>query len=141
MNSEIEDMIKKYLTCLSFRDCLPSEPIINPLIPNQTYIKIPADPFHYLLMIDYYSKFAVIETLKNFQSSSVINRCKKIFSQFGTPKELVTVNGPEFTSHYFKSFSRTWDFEHRTTSPHFYQSNGLVERTIQTGKGTLQIQN
>ena len=72
------------------------------------------------------------------QPSTVINKCKKLFSQFGTPKDSVTDNGPEFTSHYFKSFSRTWDFEHRTISLHFHQSNGLVERAIQTVKHTLK---
>ena len=54
--------------------------------------EIAADPFclyghYYLLMINYYSNFFVIETLKNLQSLTVINKCKKIVSQFGTPKE------------------------------------------------------
>ena len=124
-NNEIEDMI------------------INHPIPNQAWTKIAADPFclygHcYLLIIDFYSKFIVIETLKNLQSSTVINKCQKIFSQFGTPKELVTDNGPEFFSHYFKLFWRTWAFEHRTISPHFHQLNGLVELSIQTIKRTLK---
>ena len=76
--------------------------------------------------------------MKNLQSSTIINKCQKTFSQFGTPKELVTDNGPEFSSYYFKSFSQTWNFEHRTSSPHFHQSNGLVERSIQTVKRTLK---
>ena len=32
----------------------------------------------------------------------------------------------------------TWDFEHRTISPYFHQSNGLVECAIQTVKRTLK---
>ena len=93
MNSEIEDMIMKCPSCLTFRNCQASEPIINHPIPNQAWIKSGIDPFclyghYYLLMIDYYSKFIVIETLKNLQSSTVINKCKKIFSQFETPKEM-----------------------------------------------------
>ena len=86
---------------------------------------------------DRISKFITNETLKNLQSSIAINKCEKIFSQFGTPKELVTDNGPKLTSHYFRVLSKTWDFEHRAISPHFHQSNGLVERTIQTVKRTL----
>ena len=89
-------------------------------------------------MINYYSKIIIIETLDNLQSSIVINKCKKIFSQFGTPKELVTDYGPEFTSRYFNSFLRTWHFEHRTISPHFHQSNELVESNIQPVKRTLK---
>ena len=113
MNIEIEDMINKCPTSLAFWNRQSSESIINHPIPNQTWTKIAADPFrlyehYYLLMIYYYydSKFIVIETLQNLQSSNFINTCKKIFWQFGTSKELVTNNGPEFTSHYFKSFSR-----------------------------------
>ena len=106
----------------------------------------PVDPFpfyghYYLLMIAYYSKFIVIEMSKYLQSSTVINKCKKLFSQFGIPKELVIDNEPEFTSHYLKSFSGTWDFEHRTISPHFHQSNRFVERAIQIVKRTLKKHN
>ena len=35
-------------------------------------------------------------------------------------------------------FSRTWDFEHQTISPHFQQLNGLAERNTQTIKHTLK---
>ena len=106
MNSEIEDMIKRCPTCLTFRNRQPSEPIIHHPIPNQAWTKIAADPFrlhrhYYLLIIDYYSKFIVVETLKNLQSSTVINKCKKS-SQFGTPKELVTDNGPAIVSNRFR---------------------------------------
>ena len=142
MNSEIEDMIKTCPTCLTFWNRQPSEPIIHHPIANQAWPKIATDPFflhghYYLLIIDYSSKFIAIETLKNLQSLAVINKCKKT-SQFGTPKELVTNNGREFSSHYFKSISKTWDFEHQTSSPHFHQSNGLVEHSIQTVKRTLK---
>ena len=142
MNSEIEDMIKRCPTCLTFRNRQPSEPIIHHPIPNQAWAKVAADPFclhghYYLLIIDYCSKFTVTEALKNIQPSAAINKCKKI-SQFGTPKELVTDNGPKFSSHYFKSFSKAWDFEHQTSSPHFHQSNALVERSVQTVKRTLK---
>ena len=61
-----------------------------------------------------------------------------MFPQFWTPKELVIDKGPKFTNHYFKSFSRTWDFEHPAISPHFYQSHGLIERAIQTVKRALK---
>ena len=106
MKSEIEDMIKKCPTCLTFQNRQSGEPIINHSVPNQAWTQTAADPFrlyrhYYLLMIDYHSKFIIIETLANWQSSTVINKCKKIFSQIGTPKELVTNNGLEFASHYF----------------------------------------
>ena len=37
MKSEIEDMIKKCATCLTFRNRQPTEPIINHPMPNQAW--------------------------------------------------------------------------------------------------------
>ena len=45
INSEIEDMIEKYRTCLIFGNHQPSDPNINYPIPNQAYTKIAVDPF------------------------------------------------------------------------------------------------
>ena len=58
MNSEMENIIMKCPTCLSFKNRQPSKPIINHPIPNQAWTKVVVDPFHlhgdyYLLMIDY----------------------------------------------------------------------------------------
>ena len=36
--------------------------------------------------------------------------------QFGIPKELITDNGPEFSSQKFPSFSKTWDILHKKIS-------------------------
>ena len=71
MNSEIEDIIKKCPTSLTFRNRQPSEPIINHPISNQAWTKTAVDLFHlyehyYLLMIDYYSKFIYIYSNKTY---------------------------------------------------------------------------
>ena len=84
MNNEVEEIIKKCPTCLSFGDCQPHEPIINHPIPNQALKQIVVDLFRWyvrycLLIIDYHSKFIFIGTLKNLQSSTVINKYKKSF--------------------------------------------------------------
>ena len=47
-------------------------------------------------------------------------------------------NGPPFDSAAFASFARNWEFEHTTSSPGFPQSNGQVERCIQTVKRLLK---
>ena len=72
-------MIKRCPTCLKFGNRQTNEPIINQPIPNQAWTTITVEPFrlyghYYLLMIDYYSKFIVIETVKTLQLSAVINK-------------------------------------------------------------------
>ena len=52
-------------------------------------------------------------------------------------KEVISDNGPEFIGNAYKKFSKKWDFKHTTSSPVHPQSNGQVERTIQTIKMTL----
>ena len=73
INKELEDMISKCPTCLTYRNCQPSETPIKPERPDHPCTKCAADLFHlqghyYLLIVDYYSKFVVIENLQNLQS-------------------------------------------------------------------------
>ena len=84
------------------------------------------------MVVDYNSKFVAIEISQFF---TVINKCK---SQYGIPKELITNNGPEFTSHHFKKFSKSWDLKLQTVSSHHHQLNRLVARSIKTVKQTLK---
>ena len=97
---------------LTFRNGQPSEPAVKhpvtpwSLVPQESWNKIVTDLFrlygHFcLLVVDYNSKFVAIEIL---QFLTVINKWK---SQYGIPKELITNNGPEFTSHHFKKFPKS----------------------------------
>ena len=47
-------------------------------------------------------------------------------------------NGSQFSSSFpYAAFAKKWNFSHVTSSPHYPQSNGLVERFIQTVKHSL----
>jgi hypothetical protein len=50
----------------------------------------------------------------------------------------MTDNGPQFSSEEFHQFSVTWEFEHKTSSPHFPQSNGKVENAVKTAKSLMK---
>ena len=54
MKSEIENMVKKCPTCLTFQNHQPSKPTINQPTINQVWTKIAADPLclyaHYYLL-------------------------------------------------------------------------------------------
>ena len=56
----------------------------------------------------------------------------------GSPDRVVSDNGGHYTSQTFRNFATEWDFEHVTSSPHFPQSNGFIERQVQTVKNTLK---
>ena len=72
-------------TYLTFRNRLVSQ-LLTIQFVHQAWTKTAADPFrlygNYLLMIDYYSKFIIIETLGNLQSSTVIS-VRNVFHNLG----------------------------------------------------------
>ena len=47
-------------------------------------------------------------------------------------------NGPQFNCHSFQEFAEKWAFQHITSSPRYAQSNGFVERAVQTVKQVIK---
>ena len=68
----------------------------------------------------------------------VIRKLKAHFARHGIPEQLVTDNGSQFTSRDFLKFSRDWDFEHLTSSPHHSQGNGKAESAVKEAKKILR---
>ena len=93
---------------------------------------------HYMLVVDYYSKYPLVRKLKDFSSQEIINLSKQIFGEQGIPGRLISDNGPHYSSTLFKQFSREWGFEYYTSSPSYPQSNGLAERCVQAIKSAMQ---
>uniref|UniRef100_H3AFM5 Integrase catalytic domain-containing protein n=1 Tax=Latimeria chalumnae TaxID=7897 RepID=H3AFM5_LATCH len=91
------------------------------------------DKENYLAMIDYYSRFIEISRLQDTASGTVVNHIKSQFSRRGIPEVLISDNGPQFSVE-FANFSKSYEFKHTTSSPKYPQSNGMLERAIQTIK-------
>ncbi|XP_028415703.1 uncharacterized protein K02A2.6-like [Dendronephthya gigantea] len=143
MNSEIDDLVSSCPHCLTHRNQQQKETLIQHNVPEVPWTKVASDLFtlyghNYVIITDYTSKYIEIERLTDKSSQSVINKIKKIFTRHGIPKEVYTDNGPEYTAQAFKQFAKEWDFKHVTSSPHFAQSNGFVERAIQTVKKSFK---
>ncbi|XP_028156191.1 uncharacterized protein K02A2.6-like [Ostrinia furnacalis] len=143
MGAEIEECVQRCEVCQRHRATPPREPLAPHPIPRLPWEVLAADIFefkskHYLLVVDYYSKFVEVISLVNMKSDTVINKMKCIFSRFGIPRKLVTDNGTQFTSFEFREFTKKWEFEHVTSSPLYPRSNGLAERNVQTVKRLLK---
>ena len=93
---------------------------------------------HYLLIVDYFSRFPEIRLLHDQSTASVITACRDIFARHGIPERFISDNGPQYASKEFRGFARDYGFDHATSSPRYPQGNGLGERTIQTIKKLLQ---
>ena len=104
--------------------------------------KVATDCFHfrghdYLLLVDYYSNYPEIAKLASLSSSNVILHMKSIFARHGIPRVLVSDNATCYASRSFKMFADEFNFEHRTNSPGYPQSNGKAEKSVRIVKGVL----
>lgn len=139
INAQIEDMVSTCAQCQENRKSQPSEPMIPHDIPDRPWAKVGTDLVHYknndyMLCVDYYSKYPEMSKLNDQSSASTINALKSMFARHGLPDEVMSDNGPQYSSHEFAQFADQWEFKHTTISPGYSQSNGQVERTVQTIK-------
>ena len=148
MNGQISDLIANCSSCLKHRKSNVKEPLIQHEVPDRPWQKIACDLFtlggkDYLLTVDYYSKWVEIGFLRDSTvSSEVITQLKSTFARYGIPDEVVSDNGPQFSSRKFKQFAESWEFKHTTTSPKHPQANAHTPRSvIVTSNGTLYRRN
>jgi transposase InsO family protein len=91
-----------------------------------------------LVTVDFYSGYLTYDVLKNESADSVINALNHLFQKFGLVEEIYSDNGPCFKAEKFSRFCQELEIAHQTSSPHYHQSMGRVERAIQTVKQILK---
>ena len=93
----------------------------------------------YLIICDYYSKFPFVYKIDGqVTSDAVIKRMKGVSAEQCCPTRVLSDNGGHYSSFAFPKFAEAWGFDHVTSSPHYPQSNGFIERQIQTVKATMK---
>ena len=143
LSREIQDMIQGCRVCLEHK-VNPSEPLIPSIFPERPWQEIGIDFFYskgkdYLLIIDYFSRFIeVLAMQKSKNANAVIYALKEIFARHGIPEKVRSDNGPPFDCAEFTHFAKQWDIELVPSSPKYQQSNGEVERAVQTIKNILK---
>ena len=140
MGQQIEEMIKKCSLCQRYSNKQQKETLMQHETPEHPWQNVATDLFQwagkdYLLVVDRYSGYPEIALLSNTTSSVVIRHMKSIFARH---VEVLSDNGPQYSSGLFKKFSTEWGFIHKTSSPLYPKSNGLAERTVQTVKRLLK---
>ena len=105
------------------------EPMIPSSLPTYPWEKVATNLFefqwqHYLLLVDYFSRYSEVIRLTSTTSASVISAMKSVFARHGIPSTVVSDNGPQYDSAEMKTFASLYGFKHITSSPHYPQSNG-----------------
>ena len=143
MNKDITDYISKCSTCNAYRCDQQKEPLISYEVPSRPWQSISADLFefrgqNYLVTTDRYSNFFEVDKLTRTTSIAVINKLKPHMARYGLPEKVTTDNGPQFDCEEFTRFSKSYNFEHITSSPYYPQANGKAENSVKTAKSILK---
>lgn len=125
---QIKEMVARCEICCQYSQT-KTEPLMATPLPARPWQKVAADIFqwrngHYIVVVDYYSRYIEIANLPTLATSTTVERLKVIFARFGVSEILVTDNGPQFASTDFANFAQDYGFSHTTSSPRYPQSNG-----------------
>ena len=127
--------------CLEHQQQNTKEPIIPSRIPNKPWGMVATDLFtwdksEYLVIVDYHCIFFDVVKLPDTKSIEVITYTKYISARQGihVPSEVISDNGPQYSSKDFSLFLKPWEFKYATVSSRHPQTNDLVEKVVQTIK-------
>ena len=142
LNDQLENLIINCQLCLKYsKSKNKSTPptALGHEVPAVPWSKVATDIFHYesqpyLLVVDYTSRFPIVRRLKSMSAQNITEHFKSIFSEYGWPDTLVSDNGPCYTAEMFTNLMKEYAVNHITSSPHYPQSNGLVEKFVQIVK-------
>ena len=143
MNADLKEYISASSICRSHETSQQRDILMPRDVPYRPWAKVGIDfisisDASYLIVVDYYSNFWEVDNIDNTDSVTVIKKTKTHFARYGTPDQVVSDNGPQYPSHHFANFSRTWYFEHITSSPGHSLSNGMAESAVNTAKRIIK---
>ena len=71
-------------------------------------------------------------------SCATIGKLRSLFAAYGIPEELVSDNGPQFTSEEFSVFMKNNGIKHTTSAPYHPATKDPAERMVQILKQALK---
>ena len=87
-----------------------------------------------LVIVDAHSKWPEVVLMSSSTSQATIRALRQLFATYGLPQQLVSDNGPQFSSVEFATFLTRNGVKHIRSSPYHPSTNGLAERFVHTLK-------
>ena len=144
IDNDIDNVIRSCKIC---QDQLPSnskKPIMSKPKPSRPFQEIAMDfcsfgGQQFLIVVDCFTDWPEIIPMQHDTSTShLIQALTQLFCRTAVPDVLWSDGGPQFTSKLLNEFSKQWGFLHKTSSPHYPQSNGKIEATVKSMKRIIR---
>lgn len=140
IDSDVEKWVKGCRACQENRINEAEVPLYSWNIPDGPWERVHVDfagPFQgkqWFILVDAFSKWVEVIPMKKITSERLINKLRELFARYGVPKQLVSDNGPSFTSNEFQQFMNGNGVRHIRSTPYHPKTNGLAERFVRTFK-------
>ncbi|KAF0298321.1 uncharacterized protein FJT64_004334 [Amphibalanus amphitrite] len=152
INREVEEL------CRSCERCQHSDAVLSqrarpaPMqpvdLPDRAWSKLgmdivgpingaPATARYAITLIDYRSKWAEVCLTSSTETEDVIKFLSTVWAKEGYPDEIVTDNGPQFTSREFTAYLAARGVKHTKSSVYWPRGNSAVERFNKTFKSWI----
>ena len=147
MDSDIEDTARACMGCQQTQRTPQTAPLHPWEWPAQPWQRIHIDyagqflEQMWLIVIDAHSKWPEVIPMSTTTATQTIKTLRKLSAQFGIPEQLVSDNGPQFTSDEFTQFLQSNGIRHIRSAPYHPATNGLAERFVQTFKNAMKASN
>ena len=145
MRKSIQDMCDACGTCAQYGTTSPKEPMRSLPIPTRPWQIVSQDicglhnqSYMYLLTVCHFSDWIEVDHLGDTLSSSVIEKTKAQFAQYGVPATCHTDNSPQFISEQYRKFSVEYGFKHTTSSPYHPKDNRRAEAAVKVAESMLK---
>ena len=107
LNQDIKCLVKSCSPCLSVQPAPPKSPL-NPWLRPWSRVHVdfagPLQGKMYFVIVDAHSKWPEVFEMASTTSKKTIDILRYVFAQYGLPDQLVSDNGPQFTSDEFQQF-------------------------------------
>ncbi|CAC5370948.1 Uncharacterized protein K02A2.6 [Mytilus coruscus] len=144
LDTDIEITVRNCTACQNTQAAPPAA-TANPWIwPSKPWQRVHIDfcgPFlneMFLIVVDAHSKWIDVIRMSSTTSEKTINALRCLFSSHGIPTEIVSDNGPQFTSSEFETFLKKNGVKHILSAPYHPFSNGEAERAVRTFKQAMK---
>ena len=143
INDDIKNYVKYCSTCLEFQQMLLMEKNIHHDISMRPWDVTGTDMFQlnnriYICIVDYHSKFPVVQRMDGLSADSLIAAVKVIFVEYGIPCRIMSDAGSNVISEKFKNFCNSLNIEQAVSSSYHHESTRQVEACIKFIKCTIK---
>ncbi|XP_049519319.1 uncharacterized protein K02A2.6-like [Dermacentor silvarum] len=139
---DIEQAVKECITCQLSQNAAARVPLMSWGWPTRRWQRVHLDfarrdQHFFLVLMDAHSKWVEVFVMTATTSEKTVEKLRDVFAAYGLPEEIVTDNGPQFTSQHFGTFLSRNGIRHSKSPPYHPASNGSAERCVQTVKKDL----